>query len=302
MSILASLARQLGQRPAKQPTPPQPTIIRNFSPLPGEETAIEEPEVPYKIEPEFRSAATQVATRLGVKPDHLLALMNFETGGQFKADTRNKTSGATGLIQFMDKTAKSLGTTTEDLAKMTPVEQLAYVEKYLAPYKGKLKTLEDAYMAVLWPAAVGKPADHVLWRKGTVQYAQNSGLDIGDKGYITKGDAAKKVHQRVPLDEPIDNRPVVGTLASTGRPMLANPDGSVSTEESITITDERLNGGRPTNIPSIWGGKRRSDEDAITEALRSGQTFPSFTSIPAAVAAAEARSRELGDEVDRRTK
>lgn len=91
----------------------------------------------------------------------------------------------------------------------------------------------------------------------------------------------------------------VGILPSTGRPMLPNPDGSVSTEESITITDPRVNNGAPTNIPSIWNGQRYENEgDAVAQALASGQQFQSFPSIDEAVAAARARSEALGQEVD----
>lgn len=92
--------------------------------------------------------------------------------------------------------------------------------------------------------------------------------------------------------------PTQGAHPTTGRPMLPNPDGSVSTEESVTVTHPRLNGGRPTNIPSIWNGRRfdpETQEDQIVEeALRSGQAFPSFNSIEEAVSAAQARSDALG--------
>lgn len=95
-------------------------------------------------------------------------------------------------------------------------------------------------------------------------------------------------------------------LPSTGRPMLQNPDGSVSTEESMTVTSPRLNNGAPTNIPSIWGGKRppfdpgtlEAEEWAIDQAANSGQTFETFPSIEDAVKAARARSNSLGVEVD----
>lgn len=80
--------------------------------------------------------------------------------------------------------------------------------------------------------------------------------------------------------------------------MLQNDDGSVSTEESITVMDQRLNGGRPTNIPSIWNGKRLDDSAAIDAAAKSGQKFDSFDSIDSAVQRARARSAALGSEVD----
>lgn len=81
-----------------------------------------------------------------------------------------------------------------------------------------------------------------------------------------------------------------------GRPNLPNLDGSYSTERSVTLTNPRLNGGAPTNVPSIWNGKRydpSQEEQIVAEALKSGQQFPSFKSIPEADAAAQQRSDML---------
>lgn len=165
--------------------------------LPPRDIASEETQVPYKITPEFRNEVGKVATNLGVDPNHLLAAMHFETGGSFRPDQKNAAgSGATGLIQFMPSTLKGLGTTTEKAAKMTQVEQLGLVERYFQPYKGKLKSLSDVYMAILWPRAVGKPDDYVLFSNdnpASQLYAQNRGLDFNKDGKITKAEATMKV-------------------------------------------------------------------------------------------------------------
>lgn len=73
---------------------------------------------------------------------------------------------ATGLVQFMPDTAQDLHTTTTELAAMTGVEQLDYVYGYFYPYKGKLVTLSDIYMRVLWPAGIGKGEDEAIFTKG----------------------------------------------------------------------------------------------------------------------------------------
>jgi len=104
-------------------------------------------------------------------------------------------SSGTGLIQFMAATAKGMGTTTAALATMSALEQLDWVEKYFQPYKGRMKTLEDLYMAILWPVAVGKEPDYVLFRSGTLAYTQNKGLDVNKNGLITKQEAAAKVRE-----------------------------------------------------------------------------------------------------------
>lgn len=104
----------------------------------------------------FKAKLLEISSDLDLDPNHLMAAIAFETGETFSPTIKNAAgSGATGLIQFMPRTARNLGTTTDELARMTAVEQLDYVQKYFAPFKGKCKTLSDVYMAILWPAAVG---------------------------------------------------------------------------------------------------------------------------------------------------
>jgi hypothetical protein len=76
---------------------------------------------------------------------------------------------------------------------MTPEEQLAYVERYLQPYKGRLRSLQDTYMAVLMPAAIGKPASHILFRAGTRAYDLNKALDTAQTGRVTIGDTMRSI-------------------------------------------------------------------------------------------------------------
>jgi hypothetical protein len=53
---------------------------------------------------------------------------------------------------------------------MTAEAQLDYVEKYFKPQSGKLNTLVDVYMAILYPAVIGKPSDYALFEKGSITY------------------------------------------------------------------------------------------------------------------------------------
>jgi hypothetical protein len=121
--------------------------------------------------------------------DYLAAVVAFATGGTFNPSVTSKLSGAVGLIQFLPSTAKSLGTTTKALRHMGAVEQLDYVQRHLALYKGRLSTLEDVYMAILWPKAIGQTADYILFTKLFVEYSQNSALDLNSGGQITKAEA-----------------------------------------------------------------------------------------------------------------
>lgn len=150
-----------------------------------------------KVSAEFRDKVRAISSRLGCAPDDLMSCMAWESGRSFSPSKKNMAgSGATGLIQFMPATAKALGTSTAALAALTAVQQLDWVEKYFQPYKGKLNTLADLYMAILWPAAVGKPMEHVLWNQATrpTTYRQNAGLDINHDGAITKAECAAKLY------------------------------------------------------------------------------------------------------------
>ena len=106
-----------------------------------------------------------------------------------------------GLLQFMPTTAIALGTTSEQLKKMSVLEQLDYVEKYFKPYASKIKTLSDLYMAILWPAAIGKSPDFVLFdkadKKYPKRYIQNRGLDFNKDGKITLGETCKKIEEKL---------------------------------------------------------------------------------------------------------
>ncbi|MER3429207.1 MAG: hypothetical protein C4334_14170 [Pyrinomonas sp.] len=145
---------------------------------------------------EFIQEVVAMSQRLGTRPEWLLAVMSFETGGTFSPAVRNPLSGATGLIQFIPETARLLRTSTDALARMTPVEQLRYVERYLAPFKGRLNTLEGVYTAVLSGSPRPDPRT-VLFRQGTNAYAQNRGLDLNNDGLITSGEATAQVAARL---------------------------------------------------------------------------------------------------------
>ena len=79
-------------------------------------------------------------------------------------------------------------------------------------------------------------------------------------------------------------------MTHDGYPARANPDGSYSTEVSITVMDPRLNSGRPTNIPSLWSGKEVDEDAAVGNVLKSGRTYQSFGSMQEAIDAARKRS------------
>lgn len=152
-----------------------------------------------RVSRQFRDRVRRMAIDLRMPsdgPNWLMACMAWESAETFSPSIKNAAgSGATGLIQFMPATARGLGTTTDHLADLTAEQQLEFVHRYFLPYKGKLSLLSDVYMAILWPAAIGKSDTSVLWSAATrpMTYRQNAGLDWNKDLEITKGEAAAKV-------------------------------------------------------------------------------------------------------------
>lgn len=152
-----------------------------------------------KVTPQLRDSVAWMCMQLMPDRDlsefmgEVLSCMAFETGYSFSPSVRNPYSNATGLIQFMPSTARSLGTTVDELAKMTQAEQMNYVYRYFLPYKNRLNNLGDVYLAIFYPAAMNKPDDWVIAHKGTKVYSQNAGFDKANKGFITRGDTLAAV-------------------------------------------------------------------------------------------------------------
>ncbi|MEM9047178.1 MAG: peptidoglycan-binding protein [Pseudomonadota bacterium] len=149
----------------------------------------------------FNDRVIAIANGLGADPNHLMAAMAFESADSFRTDIANPISGATGLIQFMDFTAKELDTSLPELAMMSGLEQLDFVERYFqAKARGRrLVALSDVYMAILWPKAIGALESFVLFSEGERAYAQNKPLDINKNGAVTKAEATSKVQDKLVL-------------------------------------------------------------------------------------------------------
>lgn len=149
-------------------------------------------------DPDFQKKLEKVAKELGITSKSLLGIMKKESGVNPQA--RNPYSNATGLIQFMPKTAVALGTTVEDLYNMSAVEQLDYVYKYYKVNGVGDGSIGDLYMATFMPKYVGYPDDTVLGQSGAdgfagLVYDQNKVLDVNGDGAITVGDVKQSVQR-----------------------------------------------------------------------------------------------------------
>lgn len=91
-----------------------------------------------------------------------------------------------------------------------------------------------------------------------------------------------------------------GQTSPAGRQVYTTPGGQNYSEKSITVTHPSINGGQPTNIPSVYGGQVLSEPEAIARIAQAGgkdpetgRALPAFSTIPEAVNAAKARSAGL---------
>ena len=143
-------------------------------------------------------ALTDTANKLSVPVDWLATVISFETGGTFSPSVLNKAgSGAFGTIQFLPKTAAWIlqlpeAEAVEKGRAMSFSEQL---QKMVIPYFGNrsFKSLEDLYLAVFYPAAIGKPLSYVVGMAPGAVYTQNAGFDKTGKGYVTKEDITTSI-------------------------------------------------------------------------------------------------------------
>lgn len=147
----------------------------------------------------FLEEVKKISAALGIRPEWLMQVMKIESGLNHKAV--NPHTNATGLIQFMPKTAVGLGTTVDQLKYMSNASQLYYVYKYLLPYKNRIKSYVDLYLTIFFPIAVGKPQNWVLETKnlaaGTIAKV-NPGWDLNKDMKITVGEIQEAILKKVP--------------------------------------------------------------------------------------------------------
>lgn len=144
----------------------------------------------------FIQKVIEVAEYLQVLPEHLMFLMWFETAHTLNHRIQNKI-GATGLIQFLESTARFLGTTTDALIKMSNVEQMEYVKKHLGIFKGKYKDYVDLYCGIFYPAAVGKPDTYRITSDKIAK--QNPLFDINKDFDISKSEIREALKRQIPI-------------------------------------------------------------------------------------------------------
>ena len=135
--------------------------------------------IPKTFDGAARAAVSATAGRLGIDANALAAVISFETSGSFNPAIKNPKSSGSGLIQFMDATAKEMGTTTAALRAMPFATQMQYVERYLQGRGiGPGSDIGDIYAAVTGSG----------YKRGSAEYENNKVWDADGNGVIEKGE------------------------------------------------------------------------------------------------------------------
>ena len=145
----------------------------------------------------FAKRVNEISQNLDIPADWLMGLMDSESG--FDPKRKNmKGSGAQGLIQWTRATLRAY-----NIKKLpeTPIEQLNYVEAYLTDQKkryGQFHSFTTLKLAVLYPVAMKKRSDYVLYESPFLDYHQNEGLDTNKDGKVTVADIEQKMKAAYP--------------------------------------------------------------------------------------------------------
>ena len=158
--------------------------------------------------PDLANKIVEVAKTIGTHPYYLANLINFESARTFSAAKDNGVDkdsagiGYIGLIQFGNgavddfKSRKDPNISKTKLKNMTEVEQMDWVEFYLQmPHKRKgsdYKSSIDLYMAVFYPAAVGKP--NYMFPQNVIN--ANNGIDTPTE-YARRANASSQLSHNV---------------------------------------------------------------------------------------------------------
>ncbi len=156
----------------------------------------------YKVktnQKEFGEKVIDISKKLGISPYSLMVVMNNESGLNHLA--QNPTSSAFGLIQFMSATLNEMGITREAMARLSNVQQLSYVFKYLSTYSGRMIDTADVYAAVFFPMALFEP---LTWRFPSWAVKANPIFDINKDGVLTKKEFEDYVNKKYSNVIPID--------------------------------------------------------------------------------------------------
>jgi hypothetical protein len=230
----------------------------------------------YELTPEFAQKIVDVAISVGASPGDLANLMYYETGGDqaakkgeaFSPSVRNAI-GATGLIQFTIPTARdALQTTTDELAAMSQVEQMDFVEKYLKQTNMDLSTPEGLAASVFYPRSGGDPNFNIYQdyiARGLPKTAEK--FKKQNNGIETLGDYNDRLmrQSRIPSGSPIDP---FAEQAAPAQAAQAAPAAQAQAAPGVSADPGYYEGGDWEDLAGEAQGLAPPSREAIQERAR----------------------------------
>jgi hypothetical protein len=160
---------------------------------------------PRVISQNLYPLAQALAEKMGMRARDIIVTFAHESGYGKKAkeggfsQLAESNSGCNGLWQVCGGRRKELGITKQQVFDMTPEESVHWFGKYIELIMKERRlskapdNLDDLYLAVFAPAAIGKSDSFAVYVKGTKAYAANPGADIIKDGKITRGEIITKI-------------------------------------------------------------------------------------------------------------
>lgn len=141
----------------------------------------------------------------------------------------------------------------------------------------------------------GKSAADPSTVNDQIDFALDKAIELGWSPWYGAAKVGVGARDGLPGSRPAAT-PAGASTIDRSRPILENPDGSFSTEETITIYVEVGGKHKWVNIPTIVGGKRVGEEQAVKlfEA-GSNKAVGEYDTLEAAEAAARDRSQQIGE-------
>lgn len=143
------------------------------------------PKAPTKTSSSDRAAILGALSDLSWPRAELDAAIRIESG--WNPAAVNPTSHAVGLIQFMPRTLQRLGYggTWQEFARLGALQQLPWIRKYLSRWSWRVPG--DTYLALAYPAALGKPDDELVAMEGSPIWNQNPSWRSPGNGPVNAG-------------------------------------------------------------------------------------------------------------------
>lgn len=230
----------------------------------------------------------EVASRIGVNPNDLAAVISFETAGTFSPSIKNPKSSATGLIQFMSGSGgtkgKYYGMSRGAFASLSFEEQMIYVEKYFKERgfrSDKPRDVADTYTAVTGYGYRDIPKYNARGVRIDA-YHLNRVWDSNKDGYIAKGEMVQndqfKAHQKQyfiqndnKITTPTDKAALLrfsqnAEVPNNIKPVTPNVSNTQSSNRNVNInqkTDIHVMGGDATMTAKAV----RTEQDIINMQL-----------------------------------